>query len=171
MRGLLIGRFQPFHNGHIYVIKEIQKVVDEVIICIGSAQKSHSLENPFTAGERVMMIKKSLYKNGIKKNYYILPVSDVDNNSVWISHIKSLTPPFSKVYTGNTLVKRLFKEQGVEVETPPMYNREEFSGTQIRQRMLEGKQWKKFVPKAVADVIEEVNGVGRIKDLAKSDKI
>ncbi|MBU2560225.1 nicotinamide-nucleotide adenylyltransferase, partial [archaeon] len=95
----------------------------------------------------------------------------VDNNSVWISHIKSLTPPFSKVYTGNTLVKRLFKEQGVEVETPPMYNREEFSGTQIRQRMLEGKQWKKFVPKAVADVIEEVNGVGRIKDLAKSDKI
>lgn len=171
MRGLLIGRFQPFHKGHIYVIKEIQKVVDEVVICIGSAQKSHSLENPFTAGERVMMIKKSLYENGIKKNYYILPVPDVDNNSVWISHIKSLTPPFSKVYTGNTLVKRLFKEQGVEVEMPPMYNREEFSGTEIRRRMLEGKSWEEFVPVAVVDVIKEVDGVKRLKDLAKSDKI
>jgi nicotinamide-nucleotide adenylyltransferase len=171
MRGLLIGRFQPFHKGHIYVIKEIQKVVDEVVICIGSAQRSHSMENPFTAGERVMMIKKSLYENDIKKNYYILPVPDVDNNSVWISHIKSLTPPFSKVYTGNTLVKRLFKEQGIEVETPPMYNREEFSGTEIRRRMLEGESWEEFVPEAVTNVIEEVDGVGRLKDLAKSDKI
>ena len=87
MRGLLIGRFQPVHKGHIYVIKEIQKVVDEIIICIGSAQKSHSQENPFTAGERVMMLKKSLYENGITTNYYILPIPDVDNNAVWISHI------------------------------------------------------------------------------------
>ncbi|MEE9474335.1 MAG: nicotinamide-nucleotide adenylyltransferase [Candidatus Hydrothermarchaeaceae archaeon] len=171
MRGLLIGRFQPVHRGHIYVIKEIQKKVDEVIICIGSAQKSHSLENPFTAGERVMMLKKGLYENGITKNYYILPVPDVDNNSIWISHITSLTPPFSKVYSGNTLVKRLFKEQGIEVDTPPMYNRKEFSGTEIRRRMLEGKPWEKFVPKAVVDVIEEVDGVQRLRNLAKSDKI
>ena len=171
MRGLLIGRFQPVHKGHIYVIKEIQKVVDEVIICIGSAQKSHSLENPFTAGERVMMLKKSLYENDITKNYYILPIPDVENNAVWISHIKSLAPPFSKVYTGNTLVKRLFKEQGVEVDTPPMYKREEFSGTEIRRRMLEGEPWEEFVPEGVVDVVREVDGVARLKDLAKTDKI
>jgi nicotinamide-nucleotide adenylyltransferase len=170
MRGLLIGRFQPFHLGHIYVIKEIQKVVDEVIICIGSAQKSHSQENPFTAGERVMMIKKSLYENGITKNYYILPVPDVENNAVWVSHIKSLAPPFSKVYSGNTLVKRLFKELDIDVDTPPMYNRKEFSGTEIRRRMLEGEPWEKFVPVAVVDVITEVEGVQRLKDLSKSDK-
>lgn len=171
MRGLLIGRFQPFHKGHIYVIKEIQKVVDEIIICIGSAQKSHSLENPFTAGERVMMIKKSLYENGITKNYYILPIQDVDNNAVWVSHIKSLTPPFSKVYTGNALVKRLFKEQGSEIETPPLYNREEFSGTEIRRRILEEEPWEEFVPDVVVDVVREVDGVQRLKDLSKSDKI
>ncbi len=171
MRGLLIGRFQPFHRGHIYVINEIQKVVDEIIICIGSAQKSHSPENPFTAGERVMMIKKSLYENGIKKNYYILPVPDVDNNSVWVSHINSITPPFSKVYSGNALVKRLFSERGIEVDTPPMYNRKEFSGTEIRRRMLDGEPWEEFVPKAVVDVVEEVDGIKRLKDLAKSDKI
>jgi nicotinamide-nucleotide adenylyltransferase len=171
MRGTLIGRFQPVHKGHIYVIKEIQKEVDEIIICIGSAQKSHSLENPFTAGERVMMLKKSLYENGITKNYYILPVPDVENNSVWVSYIKSLSPPFSKVYSGNTLVKRLFKEQGIEVETPPMYNRQEFSGTEIRRRMLEGEPWEEFVPGGVVEVVKEVSGIQRLKDLAKSDKI
>lgn len=171
MRGLLIGRFQPFHMGHIYVIKEIQKEVDETVICIGSAQLSHSLENPFTAGERVMMIRNSLHENKIKKNYYIIPVPDVNNNSLWVSHLKSLTPPFSKVYSGNALVKRLFKEQGIKVETPPMYNRKEYSGTEIRQRMLKGEAWEKFVPKAVAGVIEEVRGVERLKNLVMGDKI
>lgn len=171
MRGILIGRFQPFHRGHVYVIKKIQSAVDEIIICIGSAQESHSRDNPFTAGERVMMIKKSLYENGIKKNYYILPIADVNNNSLWVSHIRSLTPPFSKVYSGNTLVKRLFKEKGTEVDTPPMYNRKEFSGTEIRRRMLNGEPWEEFVPKAVIDVIEEVGGIERIRDLAKNDKI
>lgn len=171
MRGLLIGRFQPFHNGHVYVIKEISKEVDEIIIGIGSAQLSHSLENPFTAGERVMMISKSLYENGIDKNYYIIPIPDVNNNSLWVSHLKSLTPPFSKVYSGNPLVKRLFLEQGIKVVTPPLYNRKEYSGTEIRRRILEGEPWEDLVPKAVVDVIEEIDGVNRIRDLLKGDKI
>ncbi len=81
------------------------------------------------------------------------------------------TPPFSKVYSGNTLVKRLFKERGTEVDTPPMYNRKEFSGTEIRRRILKGEPWEEFVPKAVIDVIEEVGGIERIRDLAKNDKI
>ncbi len=171
MRGLLIGRFQPFHKGHIYVIKEICKEVDEIIIGIGSAQLSHSIENPFTAGERIMMISKSLFENGIEKNYYIIPIPDVNNNSLWVSHLKSLTPPFSKVYSGNPLVKRLFLEEGIEVLTPPLYNREMYSGTEIRRRMLEGEPWEDSVPKAVVDVIEEIDGVQRIRDLLKSDKI
>ncbi len=170
MRGLLIGRFQPFHKGHVYVIKEILKEVDEIIICIGSAQASHSLENPFTAGERLMMISKSLFENGIK-NYYIIPIQDINNNSLWVSQVRSLTPPFEKVYSGNALVKRLFAEVGIKVVTPPMYNREEYSGTAIRRRMLSGEVWEELVPKAVIEVVKEVDGVKRLKDLAKSDKI
>lgn len=169
MRGLLIGRFQPFHLGHVYVIKEIAKEVDEIIIGIGSAQKSHSLENPFTAGERLMMISRSLYENGIDKNYYIIPINDIDNNSLWVSHVKSLTPPFEKVYSGNPLVKRLFKEAGKAVATPPLFNRREYSGTEIRRRMLSGEPWEELVPKAVVRVIEEVRGVERLRDLAKKD--
>ncbi|WP_457554360.1 nicotinamide-nucleotide adenylyltransferase [Candidatus Pyrohabitans sp.] len=169
MRGLLIGRFQPFHLGHVYVIKEIAKEVDEIIIGIGSAQKSHSLENPFTAGERLMMISRSLYENGIDKNYYIIPINDIDNNSLWVSHVRSLTPPFDKVYSGNPLVKRLFKEAGKAVATPPLFNRREYSGTEIRRRMLRGEPWEELVPRAVVKVIEEVKGVERLRDLAKKD--
>ncbi len=169
MRGLLIGRFQPFHKGHVQVINEIQKEVDEIIIVIGSAQHSHTLENPFTAGERVTMVTKGLEENGVHKSY-IIPIPDVNNNSLWVSHVRGHTPPFDKVYSGNTLVKRLFKETGVDVETPPMFNRAEYSGTEIRRRMLEGEEWESLVPPGVVELIKEVKGVERIRDLAKSDK-
>lgn len=42
MRGLLIGRFQPFHLGHEYLIERIDEAVDEVVVGIGSAGESHS---------------------------------------------------------------------------------------------------------------------------------
>lgn len=170
MRGLLIGRFQPFHKGHVYVISEVLKEVDEIVIGIGSAQASHSLENPFTAGERLTMISKSLFENGVHKNYYIIPIPDVNNNSMWVSHVRSLTPPFVKVYSGNTLVKRLFKEAGINVATPPMYNRQHYSGTEIRRRMLNGEKWEDLVPKAVVEIIREVEGINRMRELARSDK-
>ena len=76
-RALYIGRFQPYHKGHHAVIREIASEVDEIIICIGSAQRSHEIENPFTAGERYLMISKSLRAEGIN-NFYIVPILDVN---------------------------------------------------------------------------------------------
>jgi len=55
MRGLLVGRMQPVHLGHLQVIRRILDEVDEVIIGVGSAQLSHTIKDPFTAGERVMI--------------------------------------------------------------------------------------------------------------------
>ena len=86
MRGLLVGRMQPIHQGHLDVIKRILGEVDEVIICIGSAQLSHSIKNPFTAGERTMMINKALTEHGIPaSSYYITPVQDISCNSLWVA--------------------------------------------------------------------------------------
>ena len=93
MRGLLVGRMQPFHRGHLQVIKRILREVDELIICVGSAQLSHSTRDPFTAGERVMMLTKALSENGIPASrYYIIPVQDIECNALWVAHIKMLTP-------------------------------------------------------------------------------
>jgi nicotinamide-nucleotide adenylyltransferase len=150
------------------VVKEVLREVDEIIIGIGSAQLSHTLENPFTAGERLLMVANSLAENGIEKNFYIIPIQDINNNSLWVSQVRSLTPPFRLVYSGNPLVKRLFKEAGVEVRTPPPFNRELYSGTEIRRRMLEGEPWEDLVPRAVVRVVREVGGVERIRELARS---
>lgn len=170
LRGLLVGRMQPVHEGHLQVIKSILKDVDEVIIGIGSAQLSHTLKDPFTAGERVMMLTKALSENGISASkYYIIPVQDVTCNSIWVAHIKMLTPPFKYVYSGNSLVQRLFLEAGYEVTEPPLFNRENYSGTEVRKRILNDGDWESLVPKSVADVIREIDGISRIKDLSKKE--
>jgi cytidyltransferase-related domain len=116
-RAFYTGRFQPYHNGHHGIIKKIAKEVDEIVIGIGSAQFSHTLEDPFTAGERVMMITRSLKELDII--CYVIPIEDINRNSLWVSHVKSMTPPFKVVYSNNPLVQRLFKEGGRTSEHCP----------------------------------------------------
>jgi nicotinamide-nucleotide adenylyltransferase len=64
-RGLYVGRFQPFHNGHLDAIKYALNSVDELVIVIGSAQYSHHSHNPFTAGERLTMVRRALDEAGV----------------------------------------------------------------------------------------------------------
>lgn len=167
VRGILIGRMQPVHNGHMEVIKQILSEVDEIIIGIGSAQLSHELKDPFTAGERVVMINQALADSGVDPSrYYIIPMQDINFNAIWVSHVKMLTPPFSIVYSGNPLVKQLFKEEGYEVRQPPLYDRLHLSGSEVRRRILNGENWKELVPKATSDLLAEIDGVERLKNLS-----
>ena len=53
MKALYIGRFQPFHKGHLKILQKLAKKYDEIIIGIGSSQYSNTLENPFTSEERI----------------------------------------------------------------------------------------------------------------------
>lgn len=169
-RGILIGRFQPPHLGHIEIIKQILEEVDELIVGIGSAQASHTLENPFTAGERILMLSKALAEAGVDlSRVHLIPIPDVNNHAVWVSHVTSLSPPFAVVYSGNPLVKRLFKEAGFKVKTPPLFKRKEYWGTEIRDRMIKGEEWKNLVPRAVAEVMKEIKAVERLKDLSRAD--
>ena len=167
VRGILIGRMQPVHNGHMEVIKRILEDVDEIVIGIGSAQLSHEVKDPFTAGERVVMMTQALAEIDVDPSrYYIIPMQDINFNAIWASHVKMLTPPFSIVYSGNPLVKQLFAEEGYEVRQPPLYDRIHLSGTEVRRRILEDKNWQELVPKATADLLKEIDGVNRLKNLS-----
>ena len=167
VRGILIGRMQPVHNGHMEVIKRILEDVDEIVIGIGSAQLSHEVKDPFTAGERVVMMTQALAEIDVDPSrYYIIPMQDINFNAIWASHVKMLTPPFSIVYSGNPLVKQLFAEEGYEVRQPPLYDRIHLSGTEVRRRILEDENWQELVPKATADLLKEIDGVNRLKNLS-----
>jgi nicotinamide-nucleotide adenylyltransferase len=166
-RGFYIGRFQPFHEGHCEMTADIATEVDEVVVGIGSAGKSHSVRNPFTAGERIMMISRVL--EGIDTRTYVVPIEDIERNSVWVSHIRSMSPDFDIAYSNNPLVIRLFEEAGIEVRQSGMYNRDDLKGSKIRERMIAGREWRDRVPEAVVDVLDEIDGIERLRTIAGED--
>jgi len=166
-RGLYIGRFQPYHLGHHRIMTQIAEEVEELVICIGSAQVSHELKNPFTGGERVLMIQSAIEKLPIK--CYVVPVMDVMRNAIWVAHVASLTPVFEIVYSNNPLIKRLFGEAGFEVRSTAFYGRDVYSGTEIRRRMITGEEWEKLVPDTVCTIIHDCDGILRMRDLARYD--
>ena len=170
LRGILIGRMQPIHRGHIQVIKKILEEVDEIIIGIGSAQLSHELKDPFTAGERIVMVSQALAEENIPPSrYYIIPMEDINFNAIWPAHVKMMTPPFSIVYSGNPLVKQLFIEEGYTVKNPPLFDRLHLSGSEVRRRILSDENWQELVSESTVEIMNEIKGIERIKNLSKKE--
>jgi len=90
---------------------------------------------------------------------------------LWVSQVIGYTPKFEIIYTNEPLTKRLFQEAGFKVKPLPFYKRKIYSATQIRNRLLNGEDWETLVPQAVADIIKEIDGVKRMQELAKTDKV
>ena len=171
-RGLYIGRFQPFHKGHLYVVKKALEEVDELIIGIGSTQANYDIENPFTCGERMEMIRITLDAEGIEsRQYWLVPIPDIHNNIVWVSHVLSLCPRFDIVYGGNLHTLLLFESSGLKTKRIPLLKPELFSGTEIRRRILHDEPWEDLVPPAVARFIKEIGGIRRLKILAEAHRM
>ena len=166
-----MGRFQPFHLGHLEAVKHILTKVDELVIVVGSAHDSHTVENPFTAGERITMIRLALKEAKIDANRYtVLPLPDAEFHKVWVSHLLSQTPSFDLVFTNEPLTGRLLKEAGMRVEKIPMFNRTSFTATEVRKRIIEGRIWEELLPKSVSAYVKQIKGEERMREIAQTDK-
>lgn len=171
-RGIFVGRFQPFHKGHLGAIKKILDEVDEIVIVVGSSQYSHRLENPFTVGERLTMIRRALMEEGIQlSKVWIIPVPDVHQHMLWVSQIVGYCPKFDVAYANEPLTGRLFMEAGFRIEQVPLIKRDLYLATKIRKRMLGGGEWEQLVPSSVAKFIKEIEGDVRLRDLNKTDTV
>ncbi len=167
-RGIYVGRFQPYHNGHHRMVTRIaEDDIDELVLGIGSADASHSATDPFTAGERIMMITKSLVEYDLVT--YAVPIEDLDRNSVWVSHVQSMSPRFEVAYSNNPLVIQLFSESGIEVRQSSMFDREVLEGTNVRERMVDDDGWRELVPDPVEAVVDEIDGIERLQRVSRND--
>lgn len=167
-RGLYIGRFQPFHNGHYRAIKDILKMEDEVIVCVAASQLSYTISNPFSSGERIEMILRSIKE--LRDKVIILTSPNTESNSFWVENIIDTFPPFEKVYTNNTLVRLLWEKRGYKVSEVKFYQKEEFNGTLIRKLISLDKKWDSLVTVETRNYIHEIDGEKRIKEILKIEE-
>jgi nicotinamide-nucleotide adenylyltransferase len=175
---LYIGRFQPFHNGHLHVIKNIiLKDNDRVIIVIGSAEKNFIDKNPLTAGERHTLINEALKEAEIPaEKYCIIPVRNVNNYALWVNHINVYVPSYDCLYTGSKIVKTCFehkykhlhsKKVGPQMIQVPR-DKVPVSASEIRNAMVSGKKWENMVPKSVEKILKKWDIVSRVKDIKET---
>jgi len=165
-----VGRFQPFHYGHLAAVKYALRNVSYLYVVVGSAQKSYERDNPFTAGERITMIKGALDGNGVDPSKWMaIPIADADSHSLWVSAVESMVPKFDIVFTNDALTFSLFREEGREVRSVPYQDRKRLSSTNVRDRILERKDWESLVHPQVAKLVKRFGGVERVRFLMQKD--
>jgi len=165
----MMGRFQPFHLGHLDLVKQILSECNEVIIALTGSQFNYIEKDPFTAGERIEMIHDSLKDAGVDlSKCYILGIENQFNVATWASYLKSALPKFDKVYSGNEYVKMLLADSGIDVVIPNFLEREKYSATKIRDAISRDTQWESLVPVTVATIIKKIDGISRIKIISKT---
>ncbi|WP_371503649.1 nicotinamide-nucleotide adenylyltransferase [Nitrosopumilus adriaticus] len=170
MRGLMMGRFQPFHLGHLDLAKQILDECDELIIAITSSQFNYLEKDPFTAGERIEMIHNSLNESSLDlTRCFVVSIENQFNVATWESYLKSALPHFDKVYSGNDYVSMLLADSGIEVVTPKFLDRTQFNATRIRSMIISDENWKDFVPNAVYDLLTKINAKNRLAVISISD--
>ena len=164
MDGLLIGRFQPFHLGHLDAIKFALSNVEKLWIGLGSSNKPNQKNNPFSADERNEMILSSIDKP-ISDRIQIFYIPDLKNHENWIENIDTIVPKFEIVFTNDELTKHLYSKRGTKVISVPFTEREILSGTNIRDKIISEQKWEHLVPEGTKKILQKINANDRLKSL------
>ena len=164
MNGLIIGRFQPFHLGHLTALKFALSKVDKLWVGLGSSNKPVQKNNPFSAEERKEMILSSI-DNSMKKKISIYFIPDLDNHIKWIEKIDTIVPEFDIVFTNDELTKHLYSKRDLKVMSIPFLNRDTLSGTNIRNLIISDQKWEHLVPQGTRNFLENSNAKDRLKIL------
>ncbi|HSB56732.1 MAG TPA: nicotinamide-nucleotide adenylyltransferase [Nitrosopumilaceae archaeon] len=164
MNGLYIGRFQPFHLGHLAAITFALSQVENLWIGIGSSNKSNEKRNPFTAEERKEMIISSL-NDAIRKRIQIYYIPDVDDHAKWTYHVDNIVPRYDVVFSNDDFTQTLYEKRGIKVIPVLLKDRENLSGTNIRERIAMGTRWEEFVPEGTKKILLKIDAERRLSKI------
>ena len=164
MNGLLIGRFQPFHKGHLEAVNFGLLKVENLWIGIGSSNKSHEKRNPFTADERKEMIFSSLDSKMLDR-VKIFFVPDTGDHDKWTYHVDSIVPQYDVVFSNDDFTITLYKKRGKNVIEVPLLKRDVISGTNIREMIISDKDWSSLVPEGTKNVLLKIDAKSRLSKI------
>jgi nicotinamide-nucleotide adenylyltransferase len=151
--GLVVGRFQPFHKGHLYLLQKALEVADKIIIAIGSVEKQDA-QNPIPFAQREQMLRQVLQKEGLADRVTkIVSLQDYPSDEQWVSELEKVAGPFEVVVGNNDWTNRVLTEAGYAALTVPDLQRDKYQGTVIRDSAKESRAWQDSVPNYLADQI------------------
>ena len=164
MNGLLIGRFQPFHLGHLDALQFALSKVDKLWVGLGSSNLPPQKDNPFSAEQRQEMILSSI-DDVMKEKISIYFIPDLDNHMKWIEKIDTIVPKFDIIFSNDELTNHLYSKRNIPVMTIPFLKRDKLSGTRIRDLIISDQNWNDLVPEGSKNFLEKINAKNHLKNL------
>jgi nicotinamide-nucleotide adenylyltransferase len=168
-RGMIHGRFQPFHNGHLEYLRGAALRCDEVFVGITNPdparirpEESDPLRhlpesNPFTYVERLLMVKAAAADAGIEaERLHVIPFP-VNEPELWQAYVPEDVVQFIRLFSdwGGTKLERL-REAGYEVFVLDEGAAKEISGADVRAALRDDGDWESLVPPGVARVLRRL---------------
>lgn len=89
---IFIGRFQPLHKGHFQTLLTGTKLADKLLVLVGSASDTRTIDNPFSFEEREQMILES--RECTAHNIKVRPIKDYPSDAVWANRVDDIVKGF-----------------------------------------------------------------------------
>lgn len=144
---LIVGRFQPFHNGHLYLLRTALQIADQIVIAVGSSNSTDQDNNPLSFSARRALLEKVVAHEGwqtkVKK---IVASPDFPSDEVWLRTLLENVGEFEVAVGNNDWTNGVLSQAGYDIVEIPLLKREEFQGTYIRQRIRANESWQERVP-------------------------
>jgi bifunctional NMN adenylyltransferase/nudix hydrolase len=86
---VFIGRFQPFHNGHLSVVCEGLREADRVIVLVGSAHRPRNIRDPWTVDERIEMLRSSIDEQDRERVIFAPLIDVLYNDELWVRNVQA----------------------------------------------------------------------------------
>jgi cytidyltransferase-like protein len=165
--GMIHGRFQPFHCGHLAYLTAAAARCERLLVGITNPDRLHTRAepedgvrhlpeaNPFTYTERLLMVTVAADAAGVGPVRVIpFPISAPE---VWPDYVPAGTVHFLRVLSpwGAAKLERL-RAGGFEVVVLDAEGGKEVSGEQVRAAIRAGGGWEPLVPPAVAEIIRSL---------------
>ena len=150
MNYIVLGRFQPLHNGHALLIEKALEMAsenDKVTVAIGSASCQMEPRNPWTGDERKEMIES--WSSTVE----VVLIDDIDDPPNWVEHASKFHGEGILV-TSDKQTAELYRLSNWEVIDVELENRENFEG--IREVL------SATLPVAVVDWLIEKDALYRL---------
>lgn len=171
-RGMIHGRFQPFHLGHLAYLRGAADRCDEVFVGITNPDPNrirpepsdplrHLPEsNPWSYAERLLMVKAAAADIRLDPTHVHVIPFPVNEPELWPAYVPDDVTQYLRLFSewGGTKLERL-QEAGYDVVVLDQGAEKEISGADVRERLREGGDWASLVPAGVARVIRDLERV------------
>jgi len=134
-KGIVLGRFQPFHKGHEHLVLEALELFQEVTIAVGSSQEEWTTENPFSFQERKSMIESWVSEKDLNQRITIVGIEDINDPPNWVGHA-SKTHGEGTLVTSDENTKNLYENNQFPVHWIELHQRVQFEGWRVRQSCM-----------------------------------